>query len=666
MLCKKYLCVLFVVFPAISQSQPICTFQGQTPATALTICGNATYSQYPLMNCYNKSFYVSGCTNENTSYGDNNPVYYKFTCTSSGTFGFTVMPWKPNDDYNWQLFDITGKNPTDIYIDKSLSIIGNWSGTLGPTGASSAGVNFTQCRSSPLFGDKNTFSAMPQLSAGHIYLLMIGSMEASGSYALTVGGGTANITDNTDQIIKTIITSCSNKEVVLSFSKKINCSSIASDGSDFSITPAAAIVSVTGINCGANSETDSIRIRFANPLPNGVYTVTIKPGTDTNTLSDACRNFITPGTQQKLNVFPFALVDTVITTCKPQQLTIQLSKEVFCNSIAIDGSDFMITGPSSVSITAANMNCSNTVTNSVTLLLQESIKISGNYNLVIQKGNDGNTFLSVCNDATPSGTSYGLQIKDAVNAGFTYNLKEGCIADTVSFNHPGGNGINSWIWNFTTSGSNQQTPRVIYPTDGNETATLIVSNGVCRDTSQQSFILNPKLKVDFTIPNGGCADEPISFLNKTRNATIWLWDFANGITSTLENPAPQLYPFATADKTYIVSLTAKNAICSLTQTKTIFIKSNCFIAVPSAFTPNDDRVNDVFGPLNAFAVKNIVFKVFNRLGQTVFSYSVTNNAWNGKLNGVEQPTGIYIWTLLYINPITGSAINRKGTVLLVR
>jgi gliding motility-associated-like protein len=619
------------------------------------------------MNCYNKSFYVNGCTNENTSYGDNNPVYYKFTCKNSGTFGFTVMPWKPNDDYNWQLFDITGKNPTDIYTDKTLSIIGNWSGTLGPTGASSIGLNFTQCRSSPLFGDKNTFSAMPQLIAGHTYLLMIGSMEASGSYALTVGGGTADITDNTDQTINAFITSCNNDEVVLAFTKKISCSSIAADGSDFTITPAAAsIASVTGMNCGNGSETDSIRIRFSNPLPDGSYSLAIKTGTDANTLSDACRNFILPGTQLNLKVFPFALVDTVITTCKPQQLTIQLSKDVFCNSVAADGSDFIITGPSSVNINAAIMNCSNAVTNSITLLLREPIKISGNYNLVIQKGNDGNTFLSACNDVTPSGTSYNLQIKDAVNAGFSYSIKEGCVADTVSFNHAGGNGVNSWSWNFKNSRSNLQQPGVIYPTGGNETATLIVSNGVCSDTSQQSFILNPKLKTDFSIPDGGCANEPISFINKTSNATSWLWDFSNGVTSALENPTPQLYPSASSDKYYIVSLTAKNATCSLTQTKKILIKSSCLIAVPSAFTPNDDRLNDVFGPLNAFAVKNIFFKVFNRLGQTVFSYSVANNAWNGKLNGVEQPSGIYIWSLSYIHPTTGATINSKGTVLLIR
>ena len=668
MLCKFYFFCLLISFSPVLMAQLPCTFPGQTPATALTICGNSTYSQSPLMNCYNNSFFVPGCTNQNTSYGDNNPIYYKFTCNRSGTFAFVVMPWKPSDDYNWQLFDITGKNPDNIYRDKTLSVAGNWSGTLGPTGASSTGVSFIQCRSFPIYGDKNTFSAMPQLIAGHTYLLMIGSADASGSFALTVGGGTADITDNVDQKINATVTSCSNNEVILTFSKKINCSSIASDGSDFSIFPASTTISgISGIGCNNNSQTDSIRISFTSPLPDGSYTLFIKNGTDNNTLADVCKNYVPAGTQLKMNILPFATVDTIITTCKPAQLTAKFSKEVLCNSIATDGSDFIITGPQPVTVTAVNFDCAaDGFTSSFSLILQQPIKNAGNYNVTIKNGNDGNTFVSACQNVTPVGTSYALQIKDDVNADFTFTVKEGCIADTVLFNHSGGNGINSWNWSFQNSVSVHPQQQVIYSTGGNQTATLIVSNGVCNDTSQQNFLLNQKLKTDFTFPGNSCADEPVSFVNQTKNATAWLWDFGNGLTSTMEQPASQLYPLLSTDKKYIITLTAKNLNCSATQTKSILIKNNCLITVPSAFTPNDDGLNDEFGPINAFAEKNILFKIFNRYGQLVFTYTSSNTTWNGKLNGLPQPDGEYIWILSYTNPTTGNIVNRKGTVFLIR
>lgn len=667
MLYKIYLGGLLMLFASVLTAQPPCTFRGQTPATALTICGNTTYSQSPLSPCFNNSFFVPGCTNENTNYGDNNPIYYKFTCKSSGTFGFVVMPWKPTDDYNWQLFDITGKTPNDIFTNKTLSVAGNWSGTVGPTGASPAGVNFIQCRSFPVFGEKNTFSSMPLLTAGHTYLLLVGSLDASGAFALTVGGGTADITDNINQAINTSVSSCNNNEVVLSFTKKISCYSIAADGSDFSITPAtAAIISAEGINCSTSSETDSIRIRFANPLPDGNYALFIKNGTDNNTISDACRNVIAAGTELKLTIFPYAFIDTVITSCKPNELTIKLTKDVLCSSVARNGSDFNITGPAPAIITAANFNCLNGTTNTITLVLQQKIITGGNYNVTITRGADGNSLISTCNTATPAGTLHTLTLKDIVTANFTHVIKEGCIADTVLFMHDGGNNVNTWNWDFQNSNSNIQQPAILYTTDGIQTATLIVSNGVCSDTSKQNFSLKPKLAVDFTSPDVGCAGEPVLFSGKTKNATDWFWDFSNGSTSSLENPAPQLYPASSIDKSYTVSLTAKNAICSFTQPKIILIKSNCMIAVPSAFTPNEDGLNDLFGPVNAFLTKDLSFTIFNRYGQVVFSSTISNTGWNGRFRGILQPPGEYTWILSYTNKITGINVSRKGTVTLIR
>lgn len=667
MLCKLYNTCFLIFFATVTIAQPPCTLPGQTPETALLICGNTTYAQPPLAKCYNNSFYIQGCTNENTSYGDNNPVYYKFICNSSGTFAFVVTPWMASADYNWQLFDITGKNANDIFKDKTLSVTGNWSGTLGPTGASALGVSFIQCRSFPFSGAKNTFGAMPQLITGHTYLLMIGNMESSGAFTLLIGGGTASITNNINQTIYTSISSCSNNEVLLSFSKNISCSSIAGDGSDFSVFPAlASIAKVEGINCTNNAETNAIRISFASPLPNGSYILSIKNGTDNNTLLDVCRSIITVGTQLNFQVLPYASVDTILASCNANELTLKLTKEVLCSSIAADGSDFILTGPGTAVIKAANFTCSNGLTNTVTLVLQQKITTVGNYDVNIKLGTDGNSLISKCNDATPVGVFYTVNIKNAVTANFTYTLKEGCIIDTLLFNHAGGNSVNSWSWGFQNSTSTLQQPTVFYATGNNQTASLIVSNGVCNDTSEQNFSLPKKLKVDFISPATSCANETVLFETKTQYATEWLWNFSNGLTSQLENPPLQLYPALAIDKNYTISLTAKNSKCSFTQTKTIVIKSNCTISVPSAFTPNGDRINDVFGPINAFQVKNIVFKIFNRYGQLVFSYSISNAVWNGTLNNVLQPAGEYIWILSYKNTSTETNVTRKGIVTLIR
>ncbi|MBK5272641.1 MAG: hypothetical protein JJE22_16695 [Bacteroidia bacterium] len=105
--------------------------------------------------CKTNNIYVPGCSGTvGADYANRNPFFYKFTCYVSGTLGFLITPQASFEDYDWQLFDITGQNPEDIFTNNNLVVTGNWSGNYGPTGASVSGVNFIQCASDP--GTQNT------------------------------------------------------------------------------------------------------------------------------------------------------------------------------------------------------------------------------------------------------------------------------------------------------------------------------------------------------------------------------------------------------------------------------------------------------------------------------------------------------------------------------
>src|SRR5690606_388894 len=98
------------------------------------------------------------CGNEDLT--DKNPYWYKFTCYTAGTLGFLITPANLGDDYDWQLFDMTGKKPEAVYTDKSLFVACNWSGEPGKTGASAAGASLSVCGG---FG-RPLFSSMPTLT----------------------------------------------------------------------------------------------------------------------------------------------------------------------------------------------------------------------------------------------------------------------------------------------------------------------------------------------------------------------------------------------------------------------------------------------------------------------------------------------------------------------
>lgn len=69
-----------------------------------------------------------------------------------------------------------------------------------------------------------------------------------------------------------------------------------------------------------------------------------------------------------------------------------------CNTIATDGSDFEITGPSNVIIASAQpLQCgTNNVSNRVQINLSSPITVDGTYTLRIKKGTDNNTIVDTC------------------------------------------------------------------------------------------------------------------------------------------------------------------------------------------------------------------------------------------------------------------------------
>ena len=110
-----------------------CTELGQTPKTAFPVCGVQTFHQTTVPACSNQKIPVP-CS-DGVDYIDFNPFWYRFTCYKTGTLGFVITPEDLGDDYDWQLYDVTGHNPDDIFTNNSLVVSGNWAGNPGTTGA---------------------------------------------------------------------------------------------------------------------------------------------------------------------------------------------------------------------------------------------------------------------------------------------------------------------------------------------------------------------------------------------------------------------------------------------------------------------------------------------------------------------------------------------------
>lgn len=95
-----------------------------------------------------------------------------------------------------------------------------------------------------------------------------------------------------------------------------------------------------------------------------------------------------------------------------------------------------------------------------------------------------------------------------------------------------------------------------------------------------------------------------------------------------------------------------------------FENCDCELLMPSAFTPNGDGLNDLFRPARKGGCNFLSFMIYNSFGQKVFETSNLYTGWDGKVNGIKQNSGNYVW--MVIAEKNGKKELFKGTVMIVQ
>ncbi len=79
-----------------------------------------------------------------------------------------------------------------------------------------------------------------------------------------------------------------------------------------------------------------------------------------------------------------------------------------------------------------------------------------------------------------------------------------------------------------------------------------------------------------------------------------------------------------------------------------------YIHVPNAFTPDNDGLNDVFAPSVVGNILQATLEVFDRWGERIVLREMPDLRWDGLVDGMPAPDGVYPWVLRY------KALNRDG------
>gem|GEM_PF-6332755 len=115
-------------------------------------------------------------------------------------------------------------------------------------------------------------------------------------------------------------------------------------------------------------------------------------------------------------------------------------------------------------------------------------------------------------------------------------------------------------------------------------------------------------------------------------------------------------------------LEVSNGACRKPRTF-INVTEACFpiVYLPTAFSPNDDGVNDTF-EIKGSRILKWQIQIFNKWGDMVYFSDRFDEQWDGTYNGSDVQAGIYTYRLLYEGEADGEALlfNKSGTIKLIR
>ncbi|CAN5819455.1 hypothetical protein BH11BAC3_BH11BAC3_15300 [soil metagenome] len=167
-------------------------------------------------------------------------------------------------------------------------------------------------------------------------------------------------------------------------------------------------------------------------------------------------------------------------------------------------------------------------------------------------------------------------------------------------------GASTYTWNWGDGSPNSffKNPTHLFSTQGQYQVTLVASDGVCTDTTQQMVKVSVKPQVNFAVDQAlTCDTARVQFTNLSANGANYTWTFGDGTFSTATNPYKSYPPRGAAYTVKLVATSnfgcedsAVKANLILAKTPPVadfFISPNPVITVPNyTFNYNNLTLNN--------------------------------------------------------------------------
>lgn len=236
-----------------------------------------------------------------------------------------------------------------------------------------------------------------------------------------------------------------------------------------------------------------------------------------------------------------------------------------------------------------------------------------------------------------------------------------CLNDTITLLATGGD-VYTWLPAIGMDNPSSASPRIAPGSTVNYSVTITESK--CNESATLYTRVNVLPLPDVRVVKSNDIDCSYGqAVLQARGARTYTWMPAVNLSNAFVS-SPVAHPKTTT--TYIVAGTDRAGCTNYDSVTVMVVKANpSGYLMPSAFTPNNDGLNDCYGVKYWGVINNIEFSIFDRWGVRVFYSKDPAACWDGTYKGEKQPGGVYVY-MIKASTDCEDPVFRKGTFMLIR
>ncbi len=264
-----------------------------------------------------------------------------------------------------------------------------------------------------------------------------------------------------------------------------------------------------------------------------------------------------------------------------------------------------------------------------------------------------------------------IQIFTYVDGEVKLKELEGCTPFTAELAGLDNHNITDIRWNFDGRHvSNRLRPTYSFDEAGEYYIEVIMQNEYgCHDTFNFDITVLQSPVARFYIdpdPNQEkIMDEDFfNMINQSEHADFYTW-LINGIDEAYSIDHEPIEHNIDEPGIHWITLEAESSNgCRDTTGMPIRIYAEELMFVPSAFSPDDNGVNDYFEVVHQNIVR-FEIAIMNRWGQIIYKSDDIDFSWDGRYQGKKVPEGVYVY---YIQAwgFDGNRHHKQGTITVIR